>query len=798
MLMTLASAIPDTGLLAAVDLSTVWHWTVVVFYVILGLGAVIFVHELGHFLVAKACGVKCDKFYVGFDVPLGRLLNWLIGRPGEMKLFGVGVPRTIGPRVKWGETEYGIGILPLGGYVKMLGQDDDPGHVAEQMQKSQVDESSANGVEVVGPNGEKYFVDRRSYVAKSVPQRMAIISAGVTMNIIFAFIFAVIAYGMGVPYMPSIVSQTVPGSPAWKAGIEPGDQIVQIGQRKNPTFMQLRGGVTLGDLENGIPAVVRRAGTGELESIVLKPERGSGLATIGIMSPQTVTLLDGMPVIPGTPAAEAKRIDSAPVDDAVPKGAAKKKPVAAGFQGGDQIVRVDEVEISDYRAWAMELVRRADQAIEVTVRRPAKRSSDDLKQQPSSREDVQELTFNVPARPMHGLGLIMRMGPILAVQSGSPAAEAGLKAGDVIEAVDGKPFGSITGEGGPLDPATLPERLRQAATAGQTVTLTVNRQVDDAAQKPAVDADASNDRMESHSIIVTPRVPTAFNSAVPPGAPLAADAIGIAYRIENQVQTVVAESPATKAKIEPGDQITAAKFIFEKDKNGKVPPPLKVKLVANEPGWITRMLGRLFGADAPKPPADLPNWPFVHAQMQQMPPGTDIELTIENENKSVSKKLTAVPIAGVFVADRGFAFEPIQRIREADTLAEQIQFGWDETVESLTMVYRFLQKIGTQVPITALGGPVTIAKAAGYSASAGIPTFLIFLTMLSANLAVVNFLPIPLLDGGHMVFLAYEGVRGRPANEKIVGAMHMAGFVFIVSLMLFVLGLDFGLIERNL
>jgi regulator of sigma E protease len=70
--------------------------------------------------------------------------------------------------------------------------------------------------------------------------------------------------------------------------------------------------------------------------------------------------------------------------------------------------------------------------------------------------------------------------------------------------------------------------------------------------------------------------------------------------------------------------------------------------------------------------------------------------------------------------------------------------------------------------------------------------------MLSANLAVLNFLPIPLLDGGHMVFLAYEGICGRPANERFVVAMHTIGFAFIVSLMLFVFALDFGWIDRGL
>src|SRR5215212_11884224 len=79
-----------------------------------GLTFVIFVHELGHFLVAKACGVKCEKFYVGFDFLEFKIpfTNWKI-------------PRSL-LKFQWGETEYGIGSLPLGGYVKMLGQDDDP------------------------------------------------------------------------------------------------------------------------------------------------------------------------------------------------------------------------------------------------------------------------------------------------------------------------------------------------------------------------------------------------------------------------------------------------------------------------------------------------------------------------------------------------------------------------------------------------------------------------------------------------------------------------------------------------
>ena len=67
---------------------------------------------------------------------------------------------------------------------------------------------------------------------------------------------------------------------------------------------------------------------------------------------------------------------------------------------------------------------------------------------------------------------------------------------------------------------------------------------------------------------------------------------------------------------------------------------------------------------------------------------------------------------------------------------------------------------------------------------------LIFLTLLSANLAVLNFLPIPVLDGGHMMFLAYEGLMGKPVNERIAFGLTLLGLSFIVGLMVYVIGLD--------
>ncbi len=88
-------------------------WAVLL--VILGLNALIIVHEFGHFIVARWCGVRCDKFYIWFD------------------LFGYRLCR-----FRWGDTEYGIGWAPLGGYVKMFGQEDNPGEARAEIERAKL------------------------------------------------------------------------------------------------------------------------------------------------------------------------------------------------------------------------------------------------------------------------------------------------------------------------------------------------------------------------------------------------------------------------------------------------------------------------------------------------------------------------------------------------------------------------------------------------------------------------------------------------------------------------------------
>ena len=659
-----------------------------------GLGFVIFVHELGHFAVARMCGVKCEKFMVGFDF-------------GGLKLSR-----------KWGETEYGIGIFPLGGYVKMFGQDDDPSKYSEQMDASQVSADSEYAKEMMGADGKKRMVDRRSYQAKSVPQRMAIISAGVVMNMIFAFIFALVAYGMGVEYVPCVVSQTSPGAAAWEAGLMPGDEIVQIGDRTNPGFVHLKSGVSLGDMEQGIRFVVKRAATGEEETIVLKPRQTDGMAQIGVSPPFSNEVLDLQ-----------KRFDLLAPEHDLP-------PVLPG----DVIVAVGGVEVSSFTQISEQLIAHADTPVELRIRRP----------EPDKEDSFEDVSVTLQPMPARRMGLVMTMGPIAAVQKDSPAEQAGLAAGDQIVAIDGQAIGAEESGQPSLDPATLSGLFTPSKTS---VTLSVVR----AGSAP----DAAPEE-----ITLTPRNATWLEEARFLGNPMPLTALGIAYQIEPVVEAVVAGGPSAAAGIKRGDRITSVTII----------PPVKE---GEEPD--------------PEKPIELSekkqNWPAILSNVAQMKEGVKVELAIKRGKEELTATISPDLASDRYIADRNLSLlvAPMMLERQVNSFSEQVAYAWDRTVYSLTTVVRILQKLlSRQVPANQLGGPLMILDVSYKIANSGIAPFLLFLTLLSANLAVLNFLPIPVLDGGHMVFLAWEGITGKPAPEKLTIALTLIGMALLLALMIFV------------
>ena len=676
--------------------ATTWlEWIVqpaswwVIFQVALGLGFVIFVHELGHFLVAKACGVKCEKFFLGFDV-------------GGLKLASV----------KWGETEYGIGALPLGGYVKMLGQDDNPAAAAKEAERAKafVESGDLPKEPVAGPHPAW---DPRSYPAQSVPERMAIISAGVIMNVIFAILMASWALGLGVKELTCEVSGVRPGGAAWRAGLRTGDEITAIGSLKDPIFSDLQKGVTLGDVAKGVEFTIRRPADGAIRTLLLHPDTDLGVPTVGVTSPFSLTL-------------------PADLKEGLPGAAGRALPK---LEARDTIGAIDGRPVRTYAELVAELLQRVDKPVRLTVARPARSGS-----------EVTSLDVEIPPQPMRTTGLVMTALPIKAVQDDSPAAVAGIKAGDRIVAIDGTPVG---------DPLALDEQLRRRA--GDTVKLTLARVGGETAE-----------------VEIVPRPVTWIEESRWPTSPVAVSAIGAAIGVDALVAAVAADSPAARAGMSPGDRVVRVRFV--------VPD----RAAADDDEGLELS-------------DKSPSWPYVMAALQQVEEGTTLALGVEGAD-GVRRDVTLTPAMDPdrFVVDRGLLFEPVYRMVRAGSIPAALRLGFGKAVDDLSLVYKFLHKLtSNQISPRLLGGPIEIAKQAGKSAEEGFSRFLLFLTMLSANLAVVNFLPIPVLDGGHMVFLVYEWLRGKPPSEGVVAALSYVGLALILTLMMFVFGLDLGLIPRR-
>jgi len=680
-------------LIAVID----WNWWWNALLAIMALGAVIFVHELGHFLVAKACGVKVEKFYLGFDI-------------AGIKII----------RFRRGETEYGVGILPLGGYVKMLGQDDNPGRIEDEIERSRLPaQDEAPAAETSGAAAPAAF-DPRSYLAKPVPQRMAIISAGVIMNLIFAFACAVLAYRLGVEQVVCGVGEVLPGEAAWQSNIRPGDDIIEINGKPVSRYVDLQRNVSLGDLQTGVALLIRRPGVKEPIALTVFPEKGKEVPRIGVVPPRTTTLASfDLSGVPGSP-----------VDLAQP-----------AFEPGDQLVAINDKPIDSVVQLDAAQAGNPSAPLKVTIARRPKNAQPDA---PAQRLDI-----TVAPRPMKTLGLVMKMGEVSSVQKDSPAAKAGVKPGDYIERIDNS--ASLT------DPLRLPARLGRP---GDTIALTVSREGSKAPLELPVTL-RKVDWMEE---------PLGFGAAMP------APALGLTYRVLNRVHEVEQGSPAAAAGIVAGDVIVAAQFVYPQP----IPARYKDAPLLEKP--------IVFGETQR-------NWPFFMNYLQQAIPGTKVELVLERDKKKVT--LEAMAAKDWFNPDRGFLLETKTFTQRANSWGEALVLGGRETLESTTMVFSVLGKLGRQISLRALNGPWEILKAARRAAQEGPSRLLLLLTMISANLAVINFLPIPVLDGGHMVFLAYEWIRGKPASPQVQLVLTYLGLFLILSLMVWVLGLDFGLISRR-
>jgi regulator of sigma E protease len=123
---------------------------------------------------------------------------------------------------------------------------------------------------------------------------------------------------------------------------------------------------------------------------------------------------------------------------------------------------------------------------------------------------------------------------------------------------------------------------------------------------------------------------------------------------------------------------------------------------------------------------------------------------------------------------------------------DAIVYGARQTWGLSFFILDFLRQLVTgQASPRNLGSIVTIGEASGQAAQEGLPVFISFMALLSINLAILNLLPIPILDGGHLVFLALEAIRGRPVSMEQRARWSQVGFILLIGIMVLALGNDF-------
>ena len=209
------------------------------------------------------------------------------------------------------------------------------------------------------------------------------------------------------------------------------------------------------------------------------------------------------------------------------------------------------------------------------------------------------------------------------------------------------------------------------------------------------------------------------------------------------IHTVVADTPASRAGLRPGDLIEAMD-------NRTVRSPEEVRTVARESA------------------------------------GREIDLRIVRDGRPVTLRLTPRPVMAENQGALG-----ITLAREFTTVHypiwEAVPLGFQRTGEMLTLFAGGIKQMVTREVPAELTGPVGIASETARAAEAGLSYLLQFTAFLSLNLAIFNMLPIPGLDGARLLFVIIEGLRrGRRVNPQVEGAIHFLGMVLLLTLMLYV------------
>ena len=185
-------------------------------------------------------------------------------------------------------------------------------------------------------------------------------------------------------------------------------------------------------------------------------------------------------------------------------------------------------------------------------------------------------------------------------------------------------------------------------------------------------------------------------------------------------------------------------------------------------------------------------WPVMLETIQrEVAAGRSLQLEVwrDAEAGGPMDELTIDVVAEpVTIPDYGLQLDAARTVLKADGLADALSAGFGATQRFLVDVWLQLKKMlfSDEISTRNLGGIISISVISFDTASQGLPKLFFFLAILSINLAILNLLPIPILDGGHLLFLLIEGIKGSPVSERTFGYSQVVGMVMIMSLMVYV------------
>ncbi len=682
-----------------------WH----IFLAVMGFSAVVFIHECGHFLVAKLSDIKVEVFSIFLPpVLLGarrtekglrfRILPKFFPKENDESGDGM-LSFTVGKGGKVGETEYRIGLIPVAGYVKMLGQDD--------------------------TGADKQVDDPRSFGNKSTGARMAVIAAGVTFNVITAVVLMMFVYLIGINRLPAVIGGVVPDSPAARAGLKAGDEVIDIaGKSDDLDYGNILMAAALSDKGEAVPLRVRHEdGSEENFALVAEQMPEMPVRVFGFLQPMTLKIAD----VYETDALFEK----------------------TGLKPGDRIRSVNGTEVQSY--WQMEQV--VEEALAPTVTLTAER---DVKGGGTELIEAQvplNLSHaDVDVKSESDLNHIYSMVPRLritavadrrAFDKGEPSSLLGKVRGR-LDLLFGK--GDVESDGNDAGPYLEAGDIVLAVGELENPTYKEMRDVveeyEDEELAIKVLRTAKDGSEEVVAVNVVPRR-SADGGRVLIGIALALDA-------EHAVvaKTITSEGGPLPLEIPRGAKITTVEKVEVSDFYGCV------REIRRHPGQRITIGWRL------------------------------------NDDTKGKVSLDVDDSGGVVAARSYFAehipFEFMERLYKADGLGDAIVMGSKKSVWFIVQTYITLKQLFSRsVSLDAMSGPVGIATVTYKAVEHSFVSFLYLLAFISANLAVINFLPIPVVDGGVFVLLIVEKLKGGPVSIRVQEVISYAGLGLIVALFLY-------------